>query len=158
MSQGFWVDPKTQQKRSIEELADVYRQTITTSALLLGDATVQKSYSDKFSNPVSPTAKRPHSIRNRGLSRVCMQLSVPLSLAWSTFATRWIAILPLSGNEQISAMANEGSVTHRVRMRYTDGLKPKMRIQADGRQFEIMSVMERGRREEHELMVSEVID
>jgi hypothetical protein len=33
-----------------------------------------------------------------------------------------------------------------------------MRIQADGRQFEIMSVMERGRREEHELMVSEVID
>jgi hypothetical protein len=48
VSQGFWVDPKTQQKRSIEELADVYRQTITTSALLLGDATVQKSYSDKF--------------------------------------------------------------------------------------------------------------
>ena len=48
VSQGFWVDPKTQQKRSIEELADVYRQTITTSALLLGDATVQKAYSDKF--------------------------------------------------------------------------------------------------------------
>lgn len=48
VSQGFWVDPNTQQKRSIEELADVYRQTITTSALLLGDATVQKSYSDKF--------------------------------------------------------------------------------------------------------------
>lgn len=79
-------------------------------------------------------------------------------LAWSTFATRWIAILPLSGNEQINAMTNQGSVTHRVRMRYTDGLKPKMRIQVDGRQFEIMSVMERGRREEHELMVSEVID
>lgn len=48
VSQGFWVDPNTQQKRSIEELADVYRQTITTSALLLGDSTVQKSYSDKF--------------------------------------------------------------------------------------------------------------
>lgn len=79
-------------------------------------------------------------------------------LAWSTFATRWIAILPLSGNEQISAMANEGSVTHRVRMRFTPGLKPKMRLQAGGRQFEIMAVIERGRREEHELMVSEVID
>lgn len=48
VSQGFWVDPKTQQKRSIEELADVYRQSITTSALLLGDATVQRTYSDKF--------------------------------------------------------------------------------------------------------------
>jgi len=79
-------------------------------------------------------------------------------LAWSTFATRWIAILPLSGNETINAMANEGAVTHRVRMRYTNGLKPKMRLTADGRTFEIMSAVERGRREEHELLVSEVVD
>jgi hypothetical protein len=48
VSQGFWVDPRTQQKRSVEELADVYRQSITTSALLLGDAGVQRQYSDKF--------------------------------------------------------------------------------------------------------------
>jgi SPP1 family predicted phage head-tail adaptor len=55
-------------------------------------------------------------------------------------------------------MANEGVVTHRVRMRYTSGLKPKMRLTADGRTFEIMSAVERGRREEHELLVSEVVD
>lgn len=79
-------------------------------------------------------------------------------LTWSTFATRWIAIVPLSGAEQLQAMATEGSITHRVRMRYTDGLKPKMRLTAGGRSFEIMSALERGRREEHELMVSEVID
>jgi len=48
VSQGFWVDPRTQQKRSIDELADVYRSSITTSALLLGDLQVQKQYSDKF--------------------------------------------------------------------------------------------------------------
>jgi hypothetical protein len=48
VSQGFWVDPKTQQKRSIDEVADVYRASITTSALLLGDLQVQKQYSDKF--------------------------------------------------------------------------------------------------------------
>jgi hypothetical protein len=48
VSQGFWVDPRTQQKRSIDELADVYRSSITTSALLLGDVQVQKQYSDKF--------------------------------------------------------------------------------------------------------------
>jgi len=80
------------------------------------------------------------------------------TFTWSTFATRFIALQPLSGNEQMSAMANEGSVTHRVRMRYTDGLKPKMRIVVGGRTFEIMSALERGRREEHELMVSEVMD
>jgi len=48
VSQGFWVDPRTQEKRSIDELADVYRSSITTSALLLGDLQVQKQYSDKF--------------------------------------------------------------------------------------------------------------
>lgn len=79
-------------------------------------------------------------------------------LAWSTFATRWIALMPLSGNEALNAMANEAVVTHRVRMRYTEGLKPKMRLVSDGRTFEIMSVVERGRREEHELMVGEVVD
>lgn len=48
VSQGFWVDPRSGQKRSVEDLADVYRQTISTSALLIGDAQLQKSYSDKF--------------------------------------------------------------------------------------------------------------
>lgn len=48
VSQGFWVDSKTGQKRSVEDLADVYRQSISTSALLLGDAQTQKAYSDKF--------------------------------------------------------------------------------------------------------------
>jgi hypothetical protein len=48
VSQGFWVDPRSGQKRSVDDLADVYRQTISTSALLLGDAQTQKAYSDKF--------------------------------------------------------------------------------------------------------------
>jgi SPP1 family predicted phage head-tail adaptor len=79
-------------------------------------------------------------------------------LTWSDFATRWVAILPLSGNEQITALAAEGSITHRIRLRHTSGLKPKMRFTCEGRTFEIMSVVERGRREEHELMASEVVD
>ena len=48
VSQGFWVDPKDGAKRSVEDLIDVYRQTINTSALLLGDAQLQKTYSEKF--------------------------------------------------------------------------------------------------------------
>ena len=79
-------------------------------------------------------------------------------LTWSDFATRWIAIVPLTGNEQMTAMAQEGSVTHRIRMRYTTGMKPKMRLISEGRTFEVMSVVERGRRDEHELMVTEVVD
>jgi len=80
------------------------------------------------------------------------------TLTWSTFATRWIALLPLSGAERVASLQNEGTVTHRVRMRYTPGLKPKMRMQSEGRTFEIDSVVERGRREEHELLVTENVD
>jgi SPP1 family predicted phage head-tail adaptor len=80
------------------------------------------------------------------------------TFTYSTFATRWIALLPLSGAERVASLQNEGTVTHRVRMRYTDGLKPKMRLVSVGRTFEIDSVVERGRREEHELLVTEVVD
>ena len=80
------------------------------------------------------------------------------TFTYSAFATRWIALLPLSGAERIASLQNEGTVTHRVRMRYTAGLKPKMRLVSEGRTFEIDLVVERGRREEHELMVTEVVD
>lgn len=80
------------------------------------------------------------------------------TLTYSTFATRWIALLPLSGAERVASLQNEGTVTHRVRMRYTSGLKPKMRLKSDGRTFEINSIVERGRREEHELLVTETAD
>lgn len=80
------------------------------------------------------------------------------TFTYSTFATRWILILPLSGAERVASMQNEGTVTHRVRMRYTPDLKPKMRLVVGNRTFEIDSVVERGRREEHELLVTEVVD
>jgi SPP1 family predicted phage head-tail adaptor len=80
------------------------------------------------------------------------------TFTYSAFATRWMALLPLSGAERIASLQNEGTVTHRVRMRYTAGLKPKMRLVSEGRTFEIDSVVERGRREEHELLVTEVVD
>ena len=80
------------------------------------------------------------------------------TFTYSTFATRWIALLPLSGAERVASLQNEGTVTHRVRLRYTPGLKPKMRLVSEGRTFEIDSVVERGRREEHELLVTEKLD
>lgn len=48
VAQGFWMDPTTNTKRSVDELADVYRQSINTGALLLGDVNLQRQYSDKF--------------------------------------------------------------------------------------------------------------
>jgi len=82
----------------------------------------------------------------------------PVLTYTTEFATRWIEIIPMSGSEQVASLVSIGTVTHRIRMRYLDGLKPKMRVVADGRTFEILSAVERGRREEHELMVTEVVD
>lgn len=48
VEQGIWLDPETNKPRSIDELADVFRQNIATSALLVGDASLQQSYSGKF--------------------------------------------------------------------------------------------------------------
>lgn len=80
------------------------------------------------------------------------------TLSWSNWATRYISLLPLSGTESITALAMQATVTHRIRMRYTSGLQPKYRVVSEGRTFDIISVLERGRREEHELLVTEVID
>jgi SPP1 family predicted phage head-tail adaptor len=80
------------------------------------------------------------------------------TLSWSTFATRWVAIEPLSGSEQVANMVSQGTTTHRVKLRYTPGLKPNMRLVADGRTFEITSVVETGRRVGHELLVTELVD
>jgi SPP1 family predicted phage head-tail adaptor len=80
------------------------------------------------------------------------------TLQWSDWATRYISILSLSGVETINALAVEATVTHRIRMRYTQGLQPKFRVVAEGRVFDIISVLEKGRRVEHELLVNEVVD
>lgn len=48
VSRGYWIDPQTQATRSVEDLANVYRETVKNSALLMTDPVMQKTYSDKF--------------------------------------------------------------------------------------------------------------
>lgn len=52
ISQGFWVDPTTGKKRSIEDRLQMYRSAISTEATLLGDAAMAKSYGDRFDTAV----------------------------------------------------------------------------------------------------------
>lgn len=47
ISQGFFTD-NNGQKRSIDEMAFIVNQNIATNSLLLGDAALQKEYSEKF--------------------------------------------------------------------------------------------------------------
>ncbi|KKM90813.1 hypothetical protein LCGC14_1234850 [marine sediment metagenome] len=60
--------------------------------------------------------------------------------AWSTFASRWASVQPLTGKELFSARQFHADITHRVRMWYLSGVVPKMRIAFDSRLFNIIYV------------------
>ncbi len=61
---------------------------------------------------------------------------------WSTYATRWAGVEPLSGTEFFASDARQGRRAVRFWLR-NDGLAvvPKMRISHDGRTFDIDAVI-----------------
>jgi SPP1 family predicted phage head-tail adaptor len=82
------------------------------------------------------------------------------TLAWSEYGKRWASVEAASYSEQELRKQIGGTATHTVRMRYMDGLTGKMRLRwasRGNRLLYISSVVERGRREEHELAVEEKV-
>jgi SPP1 family predicted phage head-tail adaptor len=61
--------------------------------------------------------------------------------SWSTFVSVRGAIMPLSGREFFQADIVNSEITHRVHIRYIQGIKPTMRINFNGRYFKIESVI-----------------
>lgn len=47
---------------------------------------------------------------------------------WADWADRWAAIEPIHGREYFAAAQVQSAVTTRVRLRYTRGVTPKMRV------------------------------
>lgn len=71
---------------------------------------------------------------------------------WTTVATRWGNLEPLSGREVWQAQQVRPDVTHRVTLRYYDGLTPKHRVVIDGQTFGVVAVVNPdGRKRFHEL-------
>lgn len=61
--------------------------------------------------------------------------------SWSDVATVWAEIIPLrQGSERMFAIQQQMQVTHRVIMRYREGITADMRISYAGRAFNIRSV------------------
>jgi len=68
--------------------------------------------------------------------------------AWATFATVRAKVEPLGGTETLGAGAFNPEASHRITIRYLSGLTPDMRINWNGRYFDIANVnnvLERGR-------------
>lgn len=77
---------------------------------------------------------------------------------WQNVATVWAAIEPLRGNERYTAQQVQSTLTHKVTIRYREGIKPQMRLTYKGRIFDIESVIDIEERHRWlELLCSEVI-
>jgi len=63
-----------------------------------------------------------------------------LSNSWSTLATVWASISPISGKEERIADQMQGVETHSIKIRYRSGVTAQNRILFGSRTFEIMSV------------------
>lgn len=76
---------------------------------------------------------------------------------WSALAVRWASVEPLSGNEYWRAQQTQAGVTHRVTLRYLDGLSGLCRlVLEDGRTLEVQSVVNPdGNRRYHEALCME---
>lgn len=75
---------------------------------------------------------------------------------WSTFATVYGSLEPLSGREVFAAAQLTGEITARARIRYLSGVTEKMRISFDSKIYAITAVIDRDlRHRELELLLSE---
>lgn len=80
---------------------------------------------------------------------------------WTDVATVWASVRPGASGERFISAADQvqATITHTVRVRYREGLSPKMRLKWEGRFLGIQSVVEPdGRKRELVLLCLEIVD
>lgn len=77
------------------------------------------------------------------------------TLRWKPRSTVWASVEGVSAVEMLGAAQQSIEVTHRVRMRYLEGLTQKNRFQWRGRTLDIVSLLEHGDRSMHEAICTE---
>jgi len=78
-------------------------------------------------------------------------------MTWRKFADVWASVEGLSSREALFLGQQQTDATHRVRMRYVEGLKATMRLAWRNRILEIISLLEHNNRSEHELLCTEEV-
>lgn len=77
--------------------------------------------------------------------------------SYSTYRTVWASVEGVSSRESLGPTGKvDFSISHRVRMRYVDGLNNTMRIIWRNRTLEIVGLLEHANRTEHELLCTEL--
>ena len=79
--------------------------------------------------------------------------------SWTTFANCWAEVKPIKASEYFTANSENFKVSHRVVIRYIEGIKPGMRIIHEGRTFEVVGVRDYFERHQYlELMCEEKVN
>jgi SPP1 family predicted phage head-tail adaptor len=60
--------------------------------------------------------------------------------SWSTFAEVWANIKPANASERYFAQRVESNITHKISIRWLESVQSEMRIQFEGRLFQIHGV------------------
>ena len=85
------------------------------------------------------------TIQSKGVARDSFGAEV---ITWLTEKTVWASVDPIFGREYFLAHQVQADVTHSIRIRYYEGLRPDWRILFGSRIFDIKSIInleERGR-------------
>ena len=98
--------------------------------------------------------------------RIELQTNTPVANAidelvdtYTTFATVWGAIEPLSGNRLFLAQQADSQIQGVVRIRYRKDVVPTMRIKFGSRYLQIISIIDREERhQELQVMYKEKLD
>jgi SPP1 family predicted phage head-tail adaptor len=81
-----------------------------------------------------------------------------MAVTWGTFATVWGSVEPLRGREFWAAKEMQAQVDTRIRIRYLEGVTPKMQVLDGARIFLIYAVIDpETRHQELQLMAQEII-
>jgi SPP1 family predicted phage head-tail adaptor len=93
-----------------------------------------------------------HRVTLQSYSESLSALGEPLK-TWTDLATVWADVSPERGKEAIAAMQINASVMHRVRIRYREGLTPKMRVVFGTRTLQVEAVLNVDERDRELLLV-----
>lgn len=69
-----------------------------------------------------------------------------LTVTWTTAATIWAAIWPVSASESIQAGGQAMTVTHRIRIRYRSVIRAGWRISFGNKYYNIVSIIDQNMR------------
>lgn len=62
--------------------------------------------------------------------------------AWADYITVWASVEPLNGRELFAAQEHHSEVTHRIRIRYRDGVTADMRVNFEGVIYSVGAVID----------------